>query len=126
MRNLVRTSASAGILLAIMLGGGVLLWVGVPVGWLYIGSQIQGSTNSIGMALAVMFTGTITSVLAVVIGLNWLNRKHVSLREARGLDTSGQTALEAVMTVSALVAFVGFAFWFLVIAGPGPSLAPMN
>jgi hypothetical protein len=58
--------------------------------------------------------------------LGWLNRKHVELREARGLDTHGGTALEAVMTVSVAIAVIAFSIWFFVIAGPGPSLAPSN
>jgi hypothetical protein len=56
--------------------------------------------------------------------LGWLNRKHLELRAARGLDTHGQTVLEAVMTVSVFVAVLGFVVWFFIIAGPGPSLAP--
>ena len=44
----------------------------------------------------------------IVAALGWLNRKHAELREARGLEDHGQTALEAVMTVSAGVAILGF------------------
>ena len=40
-----------------MLGGGIVLWVGVPVGWLYIGSQVQASTGSLGTAMGVMMSG---------------------------------------------------------------------
>jgi heme/copper-type cytochrome/quinol oxidase subunit 2 len=126
MRNLLRTGGSGLILLVIMLGGGLFLWVGVPLAWLYIGSQVQGSTGSVGAALGVMMVGVLVSIVAVVTGLAWLNRKHVELREARGLETHGQTALEAVMTVSAIVAIVAFSIWFFVIQGPGPQLAPQN
>jgi heme/copper-type cytochrome/quinol oxidase subunit 2 len=126
MRNLLRTGGSGLILLVIMLGGGILLWVGVPLGWLYVGSQVQGKTNSIGAALGVMFVGVLASIAAIVPVLGWLNRKHVELREARGLESHGQTALEAVMTVSAVIAVIAFGIWFFVIAGPGPSLAPRD
>src|SRR3954452_18774066 len=126
MRNLLRAGASGVILLVKMLGAGLVLWIGVPVAWLYIGSQVQGETNSIGTALAVMMVGVVVSILLIVPVLGWLNRKHLELREARGLDTHGATALEAVMTVSVAVAVVAFCFWFFVIAGPGPSLAPSN
>jgi heme/copper-type cytochrome/quinol oxidase subunit 2 len=126
MRDLLRAGGSGLILLVIMLGGGLFLWVGVPLGWLYIGSQVQGATDSIGTALGVMMVGVLVSVLAVVWALIWLNHKHLQLREARGLETHGQTALEAVMTISALIAVVGFSFWFLVLQGPGPSLAPSH
>jgi heme/copper-type cytochrome/quinol oxidase subunit 2 len=126
MRNLLRAGASGVILLVMMLGAGLVLWIGVPVAWLYIGSQVQGETNSIGTALAVMMVGVVVSILLIVPVLGWLNRKHLELREARGLDTHGATALEAVMTVSVAVAVVAFSIWFFVIAGPGPSLAPTN
>ena len=42
VKALARTGASGVLLILIMLGGGLVLWVGVPVGWLYIGSQVQG------------------------------------------------------------------------------------
>ncbi len=126
MRNLLRAGGSGLILMVIMLGGGIVLWVGVPAAWLYIGSQVQGKTNSVGTALGVMFVGAIASVIAVVAALGWLNRKHLELREARGLESHGQTALEAVMTISAVVALIAFGIWFFLIEGPGPSLAPRN
>ena len=110
----------------IMLGAGLLLWIGVPVGWLYIGSQVQASTGSVGAAILVMMVGVVVSILAIVSVLAWLNRKHLELREARGLDTHGSTALEAAMTLSVVVAVLAFAVWFFLIEGPGPSLAPRN
>ena len=124
MRNFLRAGASGVLLLLMMLVAGLVLWIGVPVGWLYVGSQVQGATDSLGTAIAVMFVGVVASIVAVVPILGWLNRKHLELRAARGLDTHGQTALEAVMTVSVVVALIAFVIWFFVIVGPGPSLAP--
>jgi heme/copper-type cytochrome/quinol oxidase subunit 2 len=124
MRNLLRAGASGVLLVLMMLCAGLVLWIGVPLGWLYIGSQVQGATDSLGTAILVMLVGVVASIVAVVPILGWLNRKHLELRAARGLDTHGQTALEAVMTVSVVVAVVVFVVWFFVIVGPGPSLAP--
>ncbi len=109
-----------------MLGGGLLLWVGVPVGWLYVGSRVQAGTDSIGAAIGVMMVGAAVSIVLIMLGLAWLNNKHLELRERRGLEAHGPVALEAVMTVSAVVAVVAFGIWFFVIEGPGPSLAPSN
>jgi len=103
-----------------MLGGGLLLWVGVPVGWLYVGSRVQGETGSLGAALAVMMVGVLVSILVIVPVLGWLNQKHSQLRVARGLDDHGQMALKAVMTVSAGVALAGFGVWFLFFSGASP------
>jgi heme/copper-type cytochrome/quinol oxidase subunit 2 len=124
VRALLRTGGSGLLLALIMFGGGLVLWVGVPVAWLYIGSQVQAATNSVGAALGAMFIGAVVSIVAIVMVLAWLNRKHIELREARGLEEPGSTALEAVMTISAVVAVVGFGVWFFLIEGPGPSLAP--
>ena len=124
MRDLLRAGASGVLVLLMMLGAGLVLWIGVPLGWLYVGSQVQGATGSVGTAIGVMLVGVVVSIVAVVPMLGWLNRKHLELRAARGLDTHGQTVLEAVMTVSVLVAVLAFVVWFFVIAGPGPSLAP--
>ena len=43
--------ASALLTGVIMVGASLLLWIGVPAGWLWIGSQVQGSTGSIGTAI---------------------------------------------------------------------------
>jgi heme/copper-type cytochrome/quinol oxidase subunit 2 len=126
MRNLLRAGASGLILLVMMLGAGLVLWLGVPLGWLYVGSQVQGSTDSLGLALFVTMVGVLVSIALIVPALGWLNRKHLDLREARGLETHGATALEAMMTVSAVIAVLAFVVWFFLIAGPGPSLAPQN
>jgi heme/copper-type cytochrome/quinol oxidase subunit 2 len=126
LRNLLRTGGSGLLIVLMMLGGGILLWVGMPVGWLYVGGQVQSKTNSLGAALGVMFVGVLASIVAIVPALGWLNSKHMDLRESRGLESHGQTVLEAVMTVSAVIAVIAFGIWFFVIEGPGPSIAPRN
>jgi hypothetical protein len=120
VRNLLRTGGSGLVLVVIMFVGGLGLWVGVPLGWLYIGSQVQGETNSLGAALGVMFVGSIVSIVVLVFLLGRLNRLHAELRERRGLEDRGNTALEAVMTVSAAVAIIGFAVWFFLLSGSSP------
>jgi heme/copper-type cytochrome/quinol oxidase subunit 2 len=119
-RSITLAGASGVLLVLIMLGGGLLLWAGVPVGWLYVGSQVQGETGSLGAALAVMMAGVLVSILVIVAVLGRLNHRHSELRVARGLDDHGQTALEAVMTVSAGIAIVGFGVWFLFFSGASP------
>jgi hypothetical protein len=118
--------ASALLTGVIMVGASLLLWIGVPAGWLWIGSQIQGSSGSIGTAIAVMLIGAIASIVAIAWLLGRLNRAHERLREARGAATDRPPLLEVVLVVTAGVAIVGFAIWFFVFAGPGPSLAPRN
>ena len=117
--------ASALLTGVIMVGASLLLWIGVPAGWLWIGSQVQGSTGNVGTAIFVMLAGAIASIVALAWVLGRLNRVHEHLRAQRGAD-EGPPLLEVVLVVTAAIALVGFGIWFFVFAGPGPQLAPSN
>lgn len=106
-----------------MLLGCLALWIGVPLGWLWIGSQIQGSA-SLGTALAVTMVGVITTVVVLSVVLSWLNRKHAELRESRSLPSSRGGALEPILVTTAGIAAVGFAVWFFGFSGASP--VPIN
>jgi uncharacterized membrane protein YcjF (UPF0283 family) len=118
--------ASALLTGVIMVGASLLLWIGVPAGWLWIGSQVQGSTGNVGTAIAVMLIGAIISIVALAWVLGRLNRVHEHLRAQRGAEQTGPPLLEVVLVVTAAIALVGFAIWFFVFAGPGPELAPRS
>lgn len=122
MRDMLRFGASGALVLFMMVFGSLVLWAGVPAGWLWIGSQIQGETGNIGTALLVMFVGVLVSVILLAMVLSRVNRRHNELREARGLPPTN--VLDRVLVITAAVAVVGFTIWFLGFAGPGPSLAP--
>lgn len=124
LRDALRTGASGLLVLVIMVVGSLVLWVGVPAGWLWIGSQVQGETGDVGAAILVMMAGVLVSVLVVVLALVRLNRLHEHMREARGLPVSSYSVLERVLVVTAGLALVAFTIWFLGFAGPGPSIAP--
>ena len=117
---MLHTGSSAVLLITIMFLGSLVMWIGVPLGWLYVGSQVQAATGSVGAALGVMMVGVIASVTAIASVLGWLSRKHVELQEARGLQSSGHAALEAVLVISATLAVICFAAWFLLFAGTSP------
>ena len=118
--------ASALLTGVIMVGASLLLWIGVPAGWLWIGSQIQGSTGNLGAAILAMLVGVIVSIIAIAWVLGRLNRVHENLREARGVANDRPPLLEVVLVVTAALALIGFAIWFFVLAGPGPELAPRS
>jgi hypothetical protein len=122
--RLLRTGASAVMVLLMMVVGSLVLWVGIPVGWLWVGSQVQGSTNSVGTAFAVALGGAVISIIALATALGWLNHKHQQMLEARGVDLQGSSVLEKVLVVTAAVAVIAFGTWFLLFAGIGPTLAP--
>ena len=122
-RRLLLASESAALLVLIMFVGSLVLWVGVPAGWLWIGSQLQAS-SSMATAVGSMMIGMLLTIALLVTFLAWVNRKHVELQEARGSFGGTATALELVMVASAVVAIVGFFVWFFGFSGSAPF--PLN
>ena len=120
MRRAMRASTSAALMLAIMFLGSLVLWVGLPLGCLYLGSRVQGATHSVGVALLSMAAAVVVGIFAIVPLLGFLNRKHMQLRDARGLDDYGNAPLEGVLVISAGVALVGFGVWFFFFSGAAP------
>jgi hypothetical protein len=100
------------------------LWVGVPFGWLWVGSQVQAETGSLGVALLVMAAGVTASIAALLRLLGWLNLRHIHTRERRGLETYGDVTLEGVMVTSAGLALISFCIWFFLFSGSSP--VPVN
>jgi hypothetical protein len=106
--------------------GSVGLWLGTPLLWLWVGSQVQGATDSLSAALAAMFAG----VLIWVVLLAWLlailsglHRDHVIARA--GIDP-GHLMLERVLVVSATIVLVVFGVWFFLLAGASPIPLGLN
>jgi hypothetical protein len=126
MRDLIRSGAGAMLLLLIMFLGSLGLWLGTPLLWLWIGSQVQGETASVGGALAVMFVGVVASVAAVAVVLVKLSEVYRSNRLARGRHDPGHIVLESVLVVSATCTVLGFVVWFFFLAGASPVPLGMN
>src|SRR5690348_7481404 len=61
-RGALRTGGGAALVVAIMIIGSLVLWVGTPLLWLWIGSQIQGATASLGAALGAMMIGIVATI----------------------------------------------------------------
>lgn len=122
--DLLRWGAGAVVVLAMVLVAGGVLWVGIPLGWLWIGSQIQGETGSLGAAVGAMMFGVVATVAAAVPVLGWLNGKYRRIRMSRGLDDMGNFMLEVVLVTTAVIALAIFVVWFLVFAGTSP--IPLN
>ena len=121
MRALWRTGAGAVLVLSIMIIGSIVLWVGTPLLWLWIGSQVQGNTQSLGDALAVAFLGVIVTVMALASVLSRLSDVYRANCRARGREDPGHGVLEGVLVVSAGVTMAVFAIWFLLFAGAAPA-----
>jgi hypothetical protein len=120
MRELLRTGAGAVLVLLIMFIGSLVLWIGAPLLWLWIGSQIQGATASLGTALGVMFIGVVATIAMLAVVLAKLSDVYRANRRARGLDDPGHFVLEGVLVVSAGFTLAAFVIWFLFFAGASP------
>ncbi len=121
MRGLLRTGVGAALLLSIMVIGSIVLWIGTPLMWLWVGSQVQGHTESLGDALAVAFAGVIVTVALLASLLSRLSDVYRNNRIARGRTDPGHVVLEAVLVVSAGVTVAVFAVWFFLFAGAAPA-----
>jgi hypothetical protein len=120
MRHALMTGAGAVLVVLIMFIGSLGLWIGTPLLWLWIGSQIQGATTSIGAALAAMFPGAVLTIAVLASLLVRLSNIYRANCRARGLDDPGHVVLEAVLVVSAGLTLFSFAVWFLLFAGTSP------
>lgn len=108
------------LVIAMMFAGGLVLWIGIPLAWLWIASQIQSATDSLGAAVGAALVGVVVSIVLMMPVLGWLNNKHRHLQIARGHDDTGHLVLEIVMVTSAGLAIVLFGAWFFLLSGSSP------
>jgi hypothetical protein len=120
MRDLLRTGVGATLVLLIMIIGSLVLWIGTPLLWLWVGSQIQGATTSLGTALGVSFIGVVATIMLLAGVLAKLSNIYQANRRARGLDDTGHYVLETVLVVSAGLTLAAFVVWFFFFAGASP------
>lgn len=94
-----------------------------PYFWLWFGSHVQYWTDSPSLGIATILFGSLASLLVTVAIGKRLDDWWKLVRRAAGYDQQSG-ALERIFAVTVGIAFVIFMFWFLVIQGPGPSVAP--
>jgi len=120
MQRVLRTGIGAVLVVLIMFIGSVVMWIGAPLLWLWIGSQVQGATESLGAALGTMFIGVIATIAVLASLLAKLSNVYRSNCVSRGLDDPGHFVLEGVLVVSAGFTLAAFAVWFFFFAGASP------
>jgi hypothetical protein len=116
----LRTGTGAVLVVLIMFIGSLVLWSGTPLLWLWIGSQIQGATASLGAALAAMFVGVVATIAFLASILAKLSNVYRANRRARGQGDPGHVVLEGVLVVSAGFTLTAFVVWFFLFAGTSP------
>jgi hypothetical protein len=126
VRSSLRTGVGTGLVLLIMFIGSLGLWVGTPLGWLWIGSQIEGATDSLSTALGAMAIGVVATAGVLAAVLAKLSNTYRANRQARGLEDPGHVVLEGVLVVSAGITLAVFVVWFFFFSGTDPIPLGLN
>jgi hypothetical protein len=132
MKGIAKNTAAL-LLIAAMTAASLLMWAGIPLGWLYIGSQtVDSSQPSMGPYMLVA-GGILVSVILDAMLLSRLNRRYQrvtgtdgrvrvqlpwmkSMRGERetGLET---TVLDVILVVTVALAGLSLGLWFALFAG---------
>jgi hypothetical protein len=110
-----------------LLGVEVLLCLSLfgpqPLGWLWVGSQVDYRTGYVTAGIATIMLGCLASLMLTMALAKWVDHGWKLVRRAAG-HRQERGALERIFAVCVGVALLVFAIWFLIIQGPGPSVAP--
>jgi hypothetical protein len=125
--------ASQAGLVGLMVLGGLMLWFGNPVIWLWIGSQMAETQSASMGPYAVVALGILASTIAVSVGLARINRRYQEvsghnptvrvrlpwMRSLRGEEDARPevTVLDVVVVLTAMLGLLAFVVWFIAFAG---------
>jgi hypothetical protein len=129
----ILTTPIALALILLMAVGSVFLWIGIPIGWIYLVSKmVDSSQPSLGpyvllivaipvsMALVGKLLFSLDHVYSRVTGQDSeVKFRAPWLKSMRGERTTARrlTVLEMTMLVSVSLALLAFAIWFFGFAG---------
>jgi hypothetical protein len=99
----------------------LLCWGPIPLACLWLGSQADYLSGSVGLGILASFVGLFGLLFGALVLLRRLDAMWILVRRAAGHDQRSG-ALGRVFAISAVVCGGIFIFWFLVIHGPGDSL----
>jgi len=128
----VRGMTASAIFVAMLLAA-LALWTAIPVGWIWIGSQVASTQFpaegpyaivAVGIVLTILFDswliGRLNALYVHVTGTNRLAPMRPSwLKSMRdtGAGAGTTSVVEAVMMGSVLLACAVFVAWFFLLAG---------
>jgi hypothetical protein len=96
-----------------------------PLAWFWIGSQVQYQTGYVTAGIGTILIGCLASLMLTMALAKRVDHAWKLVRRAAG-HRQERGALERIFVASVGIALVLFTFWFFVIQGPGPSLAPAS
>ncbi len=96
-----------------------------PLGWLWVGSQVEYLTGAVTAGISTIMLGSLASLMLTMVVAKRVDDAWKLVRRAGG-HRQEHGALEWIFAVSVAITVVAFSVWFLFVEGPGPSLAPTN
>ena len=111
------------------------LAVGIPLAWVWVGSQVQGGTSPTGTAIVTVIVGLTMSYAIVALIAAWLKGRTGdeapryrflwtrSMRDERYAPTS-TTFLENVLIAATIVVALIILVWFFAFGNPGVPVTP--
>jgi len=123
LRRMRLDGALANLVLLAEIALCLSMWGPQPVGWLWVGSQVDYLTGSVTAGIGVAFAGLIATLMISLVIAARLDGLWRILRRAAGHDQR-EGMLVRIFAVTAVVIGSAFLFWFIIIEGPGPSVAP--
>jgi hypothetical protein len=97
------------------------LWGPQPIGWLWIGSQVNFLTASVEAGIIVAFAGMIATLMLTLALAKRLDHAWRLARRAAGHDQQAG-AIEWIFVASVAIGLTVFVIYFFVIQGPGSQL----
>ena len=126
-------SLAAMVLVVAMVIAALSMWTAIPLGWVWVGSQISNGQAPSGGPYMVVLVGIVISILIISWLLGRLNRIYVHLTGSRTVepirpawlkslrDSEGPrpypSVLETVIVTSVILAILSMTAWFFLLAG---------
>jgi hypothetical protein len=124
---------TGAFLILLMAVGSIVLWIGIPVGWLYLVSRLVDSSEPSMGPYVLVLVGIPATMIAMGKLLAILDRAHGRVtraqaqvrvqapwhRSLRGdrAPARARSVLDVVMVASVALALVCFVVWFFLFAG---------
>lgn len=99
------------------------IWGPQPIGWLWVGSQVNYLTGSVEAGISIAFIGMIATLMLTVALAKLVDHWWRLVRRAAGHEQK-DGAIERIFVVSIAIGVTAFLFWFFVIEGPGSMIFP--
>lgn len=100
----------------------VSLWGPQPLGWLWVGSQVNYWTGSISLGILCAFVGMLITLFLTLMVLKRIDHAWKLVRRAAGYQQHSG-ALEWIFVVSLTITVSITLFYIFFVAGPMPTLS---